>query len=91
MIITLASSKGGVGKSTITGCLAGVWAADGDAVRKIPWRSSFWRHVGPECAAWGWHCNIGGPPSVEPTHQESGTSWIMFLLCGGGTDSLVCE
>ena len=30
MIITLASSKGGVGKSTITGCLAGVWAADGD-------------------------------------------------------------
>jgi cellulose biosynthesis protein BcsQ len=32
MIITLASSKGGVGKSTITGCLAGVWAADGDSV-----------------------------------------------------------
>lgn len=30
MIITLASSKGGVGKSTITGCLAGVWAKAGD-------------------------------------------------------------
>ena len=35
MIITLASSKGGVGKSTITGCLAGVWAADGDTVHII--------------------------------------------------------
>ena len=35
MIITLASSKGGVGKSTITGCLAGVWAADGDAVHIV--------------------------------------------------------
>ena len=35
MIITLASSKGGVGKSTITGCLAGVWAADGDKVHIV--------------------------------------------------------
>jgi chromosome partitioning protein len=35
MIITLASSKGGVGKSTITGCLAGVWAADGDTVHIV--------------------------------------------------------
>lgn len=35
MIITLASSKGGVGKSTITGCLAGVWAADGNAVHIV--------------------------------------------------------
>ena len=35
MIITLASSKGGVGKSTITGCLAGVWAAEGDTVHIV--------------------------------------------------------
>ena len=35
MIITLASSKGGVGKSTITGCLAGVWAADGATVQIV--------------------------------------------------------
>lgn len=35
MIITLASSKGGVGKSTVTGCLAGVWAAAGDTVHII--------------------------------------------------------
>lgn len=35
MIITLASSKGGVGKSTITGCLAGVWAADGESVHIV--------------------------------------------------------
>ena len=35
MIITLASSKGGVGKSTITGCLAGVWGADGDTVHIV--------------------------------------------------------
>jgi chromosome partitioning protein len=35
MIITLASSKGGVGKSTLTGCLAGVWAADGDTVHIV--------------------------------------------------------
>ena len=35
MIITLASSKGGVGKSTITGCLAGVWAAGGDTVHIV--------------------------------------------------------
>lgn len=35
MIITLASSKGGVGKSTITGCLAGVWAADGNTVHIV--------------------------------------------------------
>ena len=35
MIITLASSKGGVGKSTLTGCLAGVWAADGNTVHVI--------------------------------------------------------
>ena len=35
MIVTLASSKGGVGKSTITGCLAGVWAADGATVQIV--------------------------------------------------------
>ena len=35
MIITLASSKGGAGKSTITGCLAGVWAADGESVHIV--------------------------------------------------------
>ncbi len=35
MIITLASSKGGVGKSTITGCLAGAWAAAGSTVHLI--------------------------------------------------------
>ena len=35
MIITLASSKGGVGKSTLTGCLAGAWAADGNTVHVI--------------------------------------------------------
>jgi len=35
MIITLASSKGGVGKSTITGCLTGVWAAAGDRVHIV--------------------------------------------------------
>lgn len=35
MIITLASSKGGVGKSTITGCLAGTWAADGNTVHIV--------------------------------------------------------
>lgn len=35
MIITLASSKGGVGKTTITGCLAGVWAAAGETVHII--------------------------------------------------------
>ncbi len=35
MIITLASSKGGVGKSTVTGCLAGVWAADGNTVHIV--------------------------------------------------------
>lgn len=35
MIITLASSKGGVGKSTLTGCLAGVWAAAGETVHII--------------------------------------------------------
>lgn len=35
MIITLASSKGGVGKSTVTGCLAGAWAASGDTVHII--------------------------------------------------------
>lgn len=35
MIIALASSKGGVGKSTITGCLAGVWAADGNTVHIV--------------------------------------------------------
>jgi chromosome partitioning protein len=35
MIITLASSKGGVGKSTLTGCLAGAFAAAGDTVHII--------------------------------------------------------
>lgn len=35
MIITLASSKGGVGKSTLTGCLAGAWAAAGDTVHIV--------------------------------------------------------
>lgn len=35
MIITLASSKGGVGKSTLTGCLAGTWAAGGDSVHIV--------------------------------------------------------
>lgn len=35
MIITLASSKGGVGKSTLTGCLAGIWAAAGDTVHIV--------------------------------------------------------
>jgi len=35
MIITLASSKGGVGKSTITGCLAGAWSAAGDTVHIV--------------------------------------------------------
>ena len=35
MIITLASSKGGVGKSTVTGCLAGVWAAAGQSAHII--------------------------------------------------------
>ncbi|MEQ1718333.1 MAG: ParA family protein [Hyphomicrobium sp.] len=35
MIITLASSKGGVGKSTVAGCLAGVWAADGQTVHIV--------------------------------------------------------
>jgi chromosome partitioning protein len=35
MIITLASSKGGVGKTTITGCLAGVWAAAGQSTHII--------------------------------------------------------
>ena len=35
MIITLASSKGGVGKSTMTGCLAGVWAAAGQTVHIV--------------------------------------------------------
>ena len=35
MIITLASSKGGVGKSTVTGCLAGVWAAAGQSVQIV--------------------------------------------------------
>lgn len=35
MIITLASSKGGVGKSTLTGCLAGVWAASGHTVHIV--------------------------------------------------------
>lgn len=35
MIITLASSKGGVGKSTLTGCLAGAWAAAGARVHIV--------------------------------------------------------
>lgn len=35
MIITLASSKGGVGKSTLTGCLAGIWAAAGETVHIV--------------------------------------------------------
>lgn len=35
MIITLASSKGGVGKSTLTGCLAGAWAAEGQTVHIV--------------------------------------------------------
>lgn len=35
MIITLASSKGGVGKSTLTGCLAGAWAAGGNSVHIV--------------------------------------------------------
>jgi chromosome partitioning protein len=35
MIITLASSKGGVGKSTLTGCLAGAWAAAGETVHIV--------------------------------------------------------
>ena len=35
MIITLASSKGGVGKSTLTGCLAGAWAANGRTVHIV--------------------------------------------------------
>lgn len=35
MIITLASSKGGVGKSTLTGCLAGAWAATGRTVHIV--------------------------------------------------------
>lgn len=35
MIITLASSKGGVGKSTMAGCLAGAWAADGQSVHIV--------------------------------------------------------
>jgi len=35
MIITLASSKGGVGKSTLTGCLAGIWASDGSTVQVV--------------------------------------------------------
>lgn len=35
MIITLASSKGGVGKSTLTGCLAGAWAHCGDTVHIV--------------------------------------------------------
>lgn len=35
MIITLASSKGGVGKSTMAGCLAGVWAKDGHTVHVV--------------------------------------------------------
>lgn len=35
MIITLASSKGGVGKSTVTGCLAGVWASAGNSVQIV--------------------------------------------------------
>lgn len=35
MIITLASSKGGVGKSTLTGCLAGAWAAHGSTVHIV--------------------------------------------------------
>lgn len=35
MIITLASSKGGVGKSTMAGCLAGAWAAAGRSVHLI--------------------------------------------------------
>lgn len=35
MIITLASSKGGVGKSTLTGCLAGAWAAAGETVHVV--------------------------------------------------------
>lgn len=35
MIITLASSKGGVGKSTLTGCLAGIWASDGSTVQIV--------------------------------------------------------
>lgn len=35
MIITLASSKGGVGKSTLTGCLAGAWAATGSTVHIV--------------------------------------------------------
>ena len=35
MIITLASSKGGVGKSTVTGCLAGAWAAAGEQVHIV--------------------------------------------------------
>lgn len=35
MIIALASSKGGVGKSTMAGCLASAWAADGQSVHVI--------------------------------------------------------
>lgn len=35
MIIALASSKGGVGKSTLTGCLAGAWAAAGKTVHIV--------------------------------------------------------
>lgn len=35
MIITLASSKGGVGKSTVTGCLAGAWAHGGERVHIV--------------------------------------------------------
>lgn len=35
MRITLASSKGGVGKSTLTACLAGAWAAEGKSVHIV--------------------------------------------------------
>lgn len=35
MIITLASSKGGVGKSTLADCIAGAWAAAGDTVHIV--------------------------------------------------------
>lgn len=35
MRITLASSKGGVGKSTLTACLAGAWAAQGKSVHIV--------------------------------------------------------